>query len=426
MYDAIADALLAGPWTRPRMVARIRRVIDQPGPWIDDLVRHVLLAYPRAPRDAPRELARFVALAPPLRTALETAREAGAPLPRVVRRIAVETRMARRRWPVPQWNHVTDLANHLGLTLGELQWFADVQRRELRVADERLRHYRYHWRDGRLLEAPKWQLREIQRRLLHEALDRVPPHDAACGFRRGRSVCDYAAPHVGQRIVVHLDLEHFFASISAGRIWGIFRMMGYAEPVATVLTGLTTNAVPFQARRAAPPRLRQWLAASHLPQGAPTSPALANLATYRLDNRLAGLARACGAAYTRYADDIALSGPSWLGSALPEQVAAIAEGEGFRVNAAKTSAVRRNGRQRLGGIVVNDRLGVSRREYDLLKATLHNCVRFRPASQNRHGHRDFQAHLLGRVSWVASVHPQRGAALRALAGRIDWAAPASD
>lgn len=51
----------------------------------------------------------------------------------------------------------------------------------------------------------------------------------------------------------------------------------------------------------------------HLAQGAPTSPALANLACYEMDARLAGAARAVGVNYTRYADDLAFSGEASLG-----------------------------------------------------------------------------------------------------------------
>ncbi|HLW94657.1 MAG TPA: reverse transcriptase family protein, partial [Solirubrobacteraceae bacterium] len=129
----------------------------------------------------------------------------------------------------------------------------------------------------------------------------------------------HAECHAGKHVVVRLDLEDFFTSIRAARVYGIFRTAGYPEAVAHALTGLTTNVVPGNVWRAIPrPAERQQIAAHHrqgqrlasphLSQGAPTSPALANLAAFRLDLRLAGLAASLGLSYTRYADDLTFSG----------------------------------------------------------------------------------------------------------------------
>ena len=154
------------------------------------------------------------------------------------------------------------------------------------------------------------------------------------------------------------------------------------------------------------------LATPHLPQGAPTSPALANLAAFRLDRRLQGLATAAGARYTRYADDLVLSGSHRL-HALAPLVARIAAEEGFRVNPSKTRLMSRAGRQTVTGIVVNERPNVPRAEYDRLRALLHNAARDGPGELDR-------AHVLGRIAWVAALNPARGAKLRRLAADVDW------
>ncbi len=235
---------------------------------------------------------------------------------------------------------------------------------------------------------------------------------------------------------MRIDLEDFFASIQARRIYGIFRTAGYPEAVAHALTGLTTNAVPA-AQWAAVPRPRETreitahhrlgrrLATPHLPQGAPTSPALANLAAFGLDRRLHGLAAKLGATYTRYADDIALSGGSLLlarAGDVRTAITAIARAEGFTVNERKSALMTRAGRQRVCGIVVNAHPNVTRGEYDRLKAILHNCAVHGPAAQNRSGVPDLRAHLTGRVTWVESVNPARGMKLRARLEAIDWEA----
>jgi hypothetical protein len=85
----------------------------------------------------------------------------------------------------------------------------------------------------------------------------------------------------------------------------------------------------------------------------------------------------------------------------------------------------RAGRQRVCGIVVNAHPNVARDEYDPLKAILHNAALRGPAGENRAGVGDFRAHLLGRIAWVESLNPARGAKLRARFARIDWEGPAA-
>ena len=109
---------------------------------------------------------------------------------------------------------------------------------ERTVEHEKLRNYRYRVvpRPGglpRVLEAPKARLKEIQRWILHEILGHVAVHEAAQGFTRGRSVITHAQLHTGQAAVLRLDLKDFFASVSAGRVFGIFRTLGYGRSSPT-------------------------------------------------------------------------------------------------------------------------------------------------------------------------------------------------
>jgi hypothetical protein len=438
---ALALAFLDTDWHDPgELATRAGAALSLPATRVWPLAVDVLRVYRRAPRDRPRELAAYVestvAFDRLWRKSLR--RRHGRP---VVREWPLPTvAMGRSRWPARSLDTVGDLARWLGLSAGELAWFADVRSLERRDADERLRHYRYAWRRTRrgglrLLEAPKPRLRDLQRRLLDESLGLLPPHPAAHGFVTGRSPVTFAAAHVDRDVVVHADLEAFFPSVTAGRIFGIWRSAGYAEPVAHVLTGLTTNVVPLPVRRNAPQALRDEdvdtrrrllvrVGAPHLPAGAPTSPALANLAAWRLDVRLSGLADGAGASYTRYADDLALSlsgrGAHACARRLLGTVSEIARDEGFRLNPHKSVIATRAQRQVLAGVVVNAKPSVPRDEVDRLRALLHNCRSHGPDSQNRDGHADFRAHVLGRLSWVAAVDPRRGAALRAMADAVDW------
>jgi hypothetical protein len=337
---------------------------------------------------------------------------------------------------LPAWPNVEALAAWLGVTSQELAWFADRRHLSRTPQAEPLQHYRYRWirkRGGapRLIESPKPRLKALQRRILHELLDLLPLHAAAHGFRRGHNILSGAAPHFGQTVVLRMDLSDFFPSIIVARVRGIFAALGYSYEVADCLTGLCTTWTPQVVLDAFPNpedyslrmRVEALYRKPHLPQGAPTSPALANLCAFRLDARLAGLAQAAGGRYTRYADDLLFSGGPELVRAAKRfivQAGAIALEENFAVNFRKTRVMRRGVRQRALGLVINERINVPRADYDLLKAVLCNCVRHGPASQNREQVADFRAHLAGRVGFVALVNPARGERLRRLLDRIVW------
>ena len=426
---ALAGAFLAGPWTRSGLVGRGSVVLRRRVDWLPALEREVQTIYPAAPLDRPRELAAVLA-------AREVPRGSGRPLSRPV----APVRMVRNPWHLPELHDLADVARFLRLTPGELDWFADGRHWARVTSSSPLQHYRVSARLSpsgavRVLEAPKPRLKALQRTLLARVLHAVPPHDAAHGFRPGRSVATYAAPHAGRAVVIRMDLEGFFASVSAGRVYGILRTAGYPEPVAHCLAGLATTVLPRRLWESVPRpvdpalldahwRLGRRLAAPHLPQGAPTSPVLANLAAFRLDVRLAAVADSWGGRYTRYADDLALSGGRSWGrgtSRLLDLVAEVVHEEGFRVNERKTAVLPRAGRQVLGGLVVNERPHVSRAEVDRLRAVLHNCVRDGPSTQDRDGRGDLlRAHLTGRVAWVAQHDPARGARLRAQLDAVDW------
>ena len=301
-----------------------------------------------------------------------------------------------------------------------------MQSRERRAEDRRLRHYTYAWssRPGapvRFLEQPKARLKALQRRILRELLVHVPAHDAAYGFVPGRDVLQHARRHAGAAAVLRFDVRDFFVSLPAGRVYGIFRLAGYPEAVAHALTGLTTNAVPPGAWADVPapadPALHRQhvllgrrLAAPHLPQGAPTSPLLANLCAFTLDRRMAALAARLGATYTRYADDLVLSGDRALARHAPRTTQTVARDRPRPGPAPQRDARPPSWsppqRQRVTGVVVNDHPNIARDEYDRLRAILHNAARAAdPHTQNRAHVPDFRAHLRGRIAWVEHVNP---------------------
>jgi RNA-directed DNA polymerase len=243
---ALGDAFLAGTWDREALLERALVVLERKRAprWLRPLIRRTLATYRDAPVDARRELHAWLDLE------LEALIQEDDRPPKIAHRLFPEQAMGRAPWPVPPIANVAELAAFLDLHIGELAWLADARGWERSAADERLRHYRYVWVPRpaglpRLLECPKRHLKELHRRILSQILDRIPPDEAAHGFRRGHSALTHARRHVGHEVVIGFDLEDFFPSVPAGRVYAIFRTAGYPETVAHTLTALCTNVVPF-------------------------------------------------------------------------------------------------------------------------------------------------------------------------------------
>ncbi|MFS4580683.1 reverse transcriptase family protein [Phaeobacter sp. C3_T13_0] len=314
---------------------------------------------------------------------------------------------------IPPLDNTDALAEWLALDPHELVRFADLRGLSNATDNAFAPHYRFQMhrkRDGtqRLIEEPKPLLKKLQRRVLQGILNSVPPSPSSYGFVPGRNCIRAAAQHAGEDVLVCFDLKLFFPSIRIPRITGLFRCLGYPEPVARTLAGLCTLETPRHIRSKVPMEAHR-LAQRHLPQGAPTSPALANLCCFNMDKRLAALARSLDANFTRYADDLAFSGDRHIVTTLRHAVPDIVGDERFHLNTEKTRVAYRHQSQVCTGITVNEKINIPRRDYDLLKAAIHrlsdpqNADRNIPAILNA---------LCGRISWVENLNPAKGAILR--------------
>ena len=439
LANALATAFLAGEQTVEEIVARGSNTLGRQWAWLRPLAKRYVEAVAGRIRPRHRQVVEFLLSDRGFRRACATHSNKL----HVKHWIAEPMRMrpvkTALEWGVPTIETTGDLAAWLGLNVSELDWFADLKGLSAKKTALRLRHYHYRIlakESGnlRLIEAPKARLKELQRKILSEILERIPVHPAVHGFRKGLSIKTFVAPHVGKRVVVRMDLQDFFPSLSGARTQTFFRTAGYPEDVADLLGGICTTATPqnvwnaagfaeFAVDRQRLREAREFYARPHVPQGAPTSPALANLCFYRADCRLAGLAKSAGAVYTRYADDLAFSGGEEFARQAERfsiHAAAIVMEEGFRVHHRKTRVMRQSVRQHLAGLVANRQLNVRRTDFDRLKATLTNCARHGAAAQNREGHRCWREHLGGRVGFVESINPAKGKRLRAIFEKIRW------
>lgn len=272
------------------------------------------------------------------------------------------------------------LALRLGIPLARLQG-----------VDRSYREFNIPKRSGgvRPIAAPNPDLMAVQRAINRRLLARLPVHPCATGFRRGYSIVTNAAPHAGRAVVLRMDIRDFFGATRAERVHRYFRVIGWSEEAAGLITALCT-------RNGA------------LPQGAPTSPTLSNLVNFRLDARLAGMARQprCvrrnpktlkqvrpapvdqaagdGIFYTRYADDLtfsfgrddhdAVEAVIWLSKR-------ILSDSGYRLHHKRKLTIRRrHQRQSITGLVVNDAVGLARGTRRWLRAVRHHLATDREAS----------------------------------------------
>ncbi|WP_408296476.1 reverse transcriptase family protein [Paraburkholderia sediminicola] len=170
----------------------------------------------------------------------------------------------------------------------------------------------------RTICAPAPGLRTAQRFIHDNVLSHLPVHPASIAYSQNTRPVEEIGIHCGCRWLIKLDVQNFFEAISERAVYRVFRDAGYPALVSFEMARLCTRIVPMNRDEGPPVQTParasrysieaywNWRQGS-LPQGAPSSPLLANLCSFRLDTMVADIATEYGMAYTRYADDIALS-----------------------------------------------------------------------------------------------------------------------
>lgn len=275
---------------------------------------------------------------------------------------------------LPELMTLSDIASAMNLTTEDLVWLC--YERGTTETDHYTR-FEIPKRSGgsRLISSPKPKMRTAQSWINLNILEKLTPSKYCYAFRPKISIVDNARQHVGKGVIVKLDVKDFFPSITFNRIRGYFEFLGYNPGVATVLGLLCTDA----------PRVRITIkgrsqivaiGARSLPQGACTSPALANLIASRLDTRLAGLINTFKGdwSYTRYADDLTFS-TSDTKPEIGQLIAAvnhIAKDEKFEIKAEKTRIMRSPRRQSVTGLIVGDEVRIPKATIKKMRALFHN------------------------------------------------------
>lgn len=217
------------------------------------------------------------------------------------------------------------------------------------------KRYELPKKDGsmRIIAQPSRELKAIQSWILRNILNKLSSSDNCKGFERGCSILDNAAPHIGANYILNIDFKDFFTSITAPQVYSIFSSVGYSKSVAAILTNLT-------------------VVDGRLPQGAPTSPKLANLICLKLDSRIQGYAGPRGLIYTRYADDISISAQT-IKKAMNARIILkqIIASEGLEINKSKTVIQGTRRRKEITGLVLSsNRVGIGRSALRKIRAEI--------------------------------------------------------
>lgn len=257
----------------------------------------------------------------------------------------------------------------------------------------------------RVIDAPSFLLKCIQRWILDEVLAHVAVSDYAFGFIENRSILDNAARHLNKHCVVGIDIKDFFPSISSDSVFRLFYYCGYTKEVSFYLSRLCT----FQ---------------EHLPQGAPTSPYISNIVFLKADKRLAGLSKAYGADYSRYADDITFSGKGNLINILQPAEKILAE-EGFMLNKRKTRVAFSHQKQEVTGLLVNgDKIRVPKSYKRRLFQEIYYCSKYGVEGHMHYRKTDkafYKDHLYGKAYYLFMIEPEVGKKALLSLDAIDWA-----
>lgn len=240
----------------------------------------------------------------------------------------------------------------------------------------------------RSISEPLPSLKEIQKWILDEILYKCDVSEYTKAYRPGKSIKNNAQFHRNQKIVLKLDIKDYFPSIKYPKIYAFFKRLGYSKAVTTMLANLCC--------------LHKCL-----PQGAPTSPALSNLVTVHLDNRISGFTKKLKIRYTRYADDLTFSGDFNPGIII-NFVEKVLNEEGFLLNKEKINTMYQNKRQQVTGIVVNKYMQTPRELRKKLRQDIYYIEKFGLKSHMEKIKEErtyYINHLLGIANHIYFINP---------------------
>lgn len=250
----------------------------------------------------------------------------------------------------------------------------------------------------RSISAPFPVLLNAQRWIYDNILIKQPLSSCAKGFVKNTSIIDNAREHLSSRFLLKMDLEDYFPSIRINRVMAVFLKLGYTKKISYYL-----SAICCLDRK--------------LPQGAPTSPALSNIISKRLDKRLYGLAAKFNLVYTRYADDLTFSG-NILPARIITYIEDIIVDEGFKVNRGKTKLLNEKKQRIITGVSISSgKMTIPKKSKREVRKNIHyvlNCGLFEHQKAINSNDPIYIERLLGFLFFWLSIEPENGYIIKSI------------
>jgi RNA-directed DNA polymerase len=207
----------------------------------------------------------------------------------------------------------------------------------------------------RKINSPRVFLKVVQYWLLDYLLHSLKVHPNCNSYQKGKSILTNASPHIRKKFVANLDIVNFFGSISQDMVKKVLVENGFGTQLSKTISRIVTLE-------------------NSLPQGSPTSPVISNSYLYNFDIFASEISRELGVKYTRYADDITMSGNRKHNIIkVIESVINNLKKSGLQINEKKTRIASQSGQQRVTGIVVNRKLMPPRMLRRKVRAMFHQA-----------------------------------------------------
>lgn len=242
----------------------------------------------------------------------------------------------------------------------------------------------------RKLSVPDLILKLVQKSIADNILIQYPISKYAKAYKPGSSIQKNARPHVGKKKILKLAIEGFFDHILYSRVKDtVFYEEKYSESIRILLTMLCYYN-------------------DSLPQGAPTSPAITNIIMYDFDETVGAFCNEKNIAYTRYCDDMTFSG-----CFDEREIISFVKGElrklGLFLKNRKTAVISASKRQVVTGIVVNEKMNVTKDYKKTIRQEIYYIKKFGLDEHlKRLGISDKQQYVLslkGRIAFVLQTIP---------------------
>lgn len=296
-------------------------------------------------------------------------------------------------------NAVIEIAENIGVPVGKLYMLSNNHITRNKRKDVKYSNYhtviihRGRGHRNRTIHIPNNFLKLVQRRILDRYLYQLEVSDYSTAYSKGSSLLDNASPHIGKECILKLDISHFFDSIDDDMVYLVMKQLRFSVPATSLLTNICTYN-------------------GQLPQGAPTSPYIANLVMKHFDEKIGQWCKERNITYTRYCDDMTFSGDKAdiRRVHIVRKVKSMLYRMGFALNDNKTVYITSSQQQRVTGVVVNEKATLSRNQRRAIRQEVYYCQKYGVKESLRRKGIDISPDrylysLLGRISFALQIDP---------------------